>query len=1067
MIQEIQGLQQYAPDSPFERLQFDFLGEWLPDIHPLKIANGNFSDCQNIRYTKTGIIGVNGYTRINTTPISTYVNGRNGFQLRTPNTQKSYIFTQQWNAALSASVLAVHKGVPPNTGDFEGTYIHTDATGAQQGFFVEAPNNDMVYCNSVETLIYGGEESGVASFIKATGITAITPTTPITYTDEIRNTLTDADNVVAFTAATDIYLIGSTRPLSGFKPYISVFNAVASTITVKEWVGTAWASVTGTVDGTAVGGITHAQIGGVTFNSTVATSKPVLINDLLLYWYQVSVSAGSFTLYHLTVNCPMQPLVNLWDGVNRVCISFQVNRSGIYEDYTPEVYDVSTSAYPIAAKLSGLSSTDYAIMMFSDRITAIKVAFLPGLVNTLVSTLTLYYWNGTTWASVGTIYDGSLDSGATKSMNKNGTIYWNPPAATAEHKVNLFSTFAYAYKLEWSGGLSAHTEKDITNLSQAAACVVTWVDHDFVDGDKVTFSGITQADWSGLNGNNYEVTVIDADTFSIVFDSSLFGTPYDPVTDPGLIKIVTGGYEDGCYLDTLYGIPCTQSMGAYKFAFNYKNRLFLAGDIPGKEGHSIDYAVANTSDSFNGEDSSSDNKRIYVGKNSSDIVATANIFNRFGASLYNSEIVTKSTETFLLDGHSPETFTVSQISENIGCAAPRTMCTAEVAFEITKDAIRNIAMWISYVGPILFDAAVLVPLSGINLYFDRELDTCVNFDAIENSHGWFDPNHYEWNVCLPSGAGQVACNVWLTYNLISKKWSKINTGTKPVPQATVKVVDDNGNVYHYGLLDTGYMVRLDYGSLWDGTEAIEAFVITNAMLPTTNIFDITILRNVKLITESDGAYDIIYTRADIEIKGAGIESGNLRLYGHLIEDSSNTGYFWDGENFVCKQLIESGTPLIGNWTDINGVVTINGILYEDWVMEITTIAGDFITAGFIPGLMIMTSDPNNPGPFLCTTVTANKMTFLTGPAVDFQAGASITLYAMFVKVEYYNDGDTTAVAVPFQKFILQDEITRFMSSCNYTGLCHKLKFSFYSQALSNNIRPLAWGIQFIRERAEA
>jgi len=704
-MQPLQVPSNLAPDEQMQRLQFDFTGEWLPDLHPLKIGNGNYSDVNNVRYTKTGIKTCNGYTIINVTPIATYIKGRNGFQLRTPNTQKSYIFTQQWNSALSASVLMVNKGTPPATSNFEGSALHADASGATQGFFAEAPNNDMIYCNSLETLIYGGDESAIGAFVLATSITGLTPVAPIIYTNEIRNILTTAENIVAFVAASNIYLVGSTRPLSGIKPYISVANASASTPTIKEWTGTAWSACAVSSDDSSVGGVTHATTGMISFTSTVTTSKPAFITDQLLYWYQVSLSAGTCTIYHTTVKAPIQNLVDLWDGVNRVCIQCEVSRSSVYGDYTAEVYDTSTIQYPIAANFSGLAAADFAILMFQDRITAIKFAFLGGFVNTTVSTLTLYYWDGTNFTSVGTLYDGTLSGG--KAMNLNGTVYWNPPSSSVEHKVNLFSTYGYAYKLVWSGGLSG--------------------------------TGST--------------------------------------TTP-----------DGCWPDTIYGIPAVKTMGAYKFAFNYKNRIFLAGDVAGKEGHGIDYGVRETSDSFNGQDSSANNKRLYIGKNSSDVIAAANVFNRFGASLYNSELILKPNETYLLDGDDPESFRVSQISENIGCIAPRTLSTAEVAFEMSKDAIRNIAIWVSSVGPILFDAAVIVPLLGVNLYFDKTNDVCVNFDYLSNAHAWFDPNYYEWNLCLPSGTDQVTCNVWLAYDLINKRWTKRNVGSQYIPQATIKII---------------------------------------------------------------------------------------------------------------------------------------------------------------------------------------------------------------------------------------------------------------------------------------
>lgn len=988
MIRQLEQLSNSSPDDQVIPLQFDFTGQWLLDVNPLIIKSGNYSDIQNMRYIDGGMVSCNGYTRINSTPLVTYIKGRSGIQLRTPHTVKSYVISQQFNTGLTVSKLAVNKANPPGTGDFESSFLHTDLTNAYEGNFIEGPQNNIIYCNGLETLIYGGDETQIASFMLADSITGLTPVNPIYYYEEIQNILTDGNNVVAIDAASKIYFIASTRPLSGVKIYLSAFNASASVLTVKEWTGTAWNSVGNLDDKTIVTSGTdksHAKTGTISWDSTVDTSKPALINDELLYWYQFSLTAGTFTIYHATVNAPIQKLVNLWDGVNRICIQCQISRSGVYEDYTPEVYDQSTLQYPIAAKFSSLLNTDHVILMFTDRTTAIKFAFIASLTNKAASTLTVSYWSGSAWTSVGTVYDGTLDPGGTKSVAQSGTVYWDSPAKSSEHGQKLFGVYGYAYKFVWSNTLTA-----------------------------------------------------DAG---------------DPLTA-------------GVYADTIYGIPVIDTMGTYKFAFNYKNRIFLAGDVAGKKGHIIDYGIKNAVDSFNGDDSSDNDKLMYVGDNSSDLVGAVNIFNRFGSYLYNSELLLKTNGIFILDGDDPLTFKIDQISSNYNCVAPRTICTAEIAFEIGKEAIRNIALWVSSTGPIIFDAAIIFPLTGINKYFDVNEDICVNFSALNKAHAWFDPNYVLWNVCLPSGSGQTTCNVWLTFDLAKKRWSKINTGSKQVPQATIKVVDDYGNIYFYSLTDNGYMIRLENGNLWDGTESIQGFVITNDMLPAESVFVNTTIRNVKLITEGDGTVDVTYTRSDFTIVGSGIATGNLRIYGELVEDPLCVASHWSGDNFVCKEFIEDGTPSVGNWEDIAGVVTIKDYLYENIAMTITTAAGNFISAGFLDGFLITVTGTSESGPFLCSISSTGTLTFATGKAVEFPIGTSITLTAVFIKVEHYKDSDDTPVLISFQNVVINDHYNHFKSSCNLNGLSHKFKFSFYSSALGDNVKPLLWGMRYISERED-
>ena len=79
------------------------------------------------------------------------------------------------------------------------------------------------------------------------------------------------------------------------------------------------------------------------------------------------------------------------------------------------------------------------------------------------------------------------------------------------------------------------TSLAIEAMSQANPCVITVTGHGLTTGNFIQVNGITQADWSGCKDKIWAVTVVDPDTFSISFDASGFGTPYDAGTDPGTI----------------------------------------------------------------------------------------------------------------------------------------------------------------------------------------------------------------------------------------------------------------------------------------------------------------------------------------------------------------------------------------------------------------------------------------------------------------------------------------------------------------------------------------------------
>lgn len=88
------------------------------------------------------------------------------------------------------------------------------------------------------------------------------------------------------------------------------------------------------------------------------------------------------------------------------------------------------------------------------------------------------------------------------------------------------------------------TGTGIEGLVSAAGgkTTVTWTNHPFLIAyEKVQIEGITQADWSNINGNFNIIGILNANTFNITFDSSTYGTPYDAGTDPGTIAAVPMG----------------------------------------------------------------------------------------------------------------------------------------------------------------------------------------------------------------------------------------------------------------------------------------------------------------------------------------------------------------------------------------------------------------------------------------------------------------------------------------------------------------------------------------------
>lgn len=159
----------------------------------------NFKSLKNIRYTDNGIKGIKGMTKINSTISNpTYFKARNIHHFSKASPSESHLLVQSFNTGLNASKVLKNDTPIPNTGDFDATELHTDAGGASKGRFETLQSGRLAYCNSAETMIWGGDKSRLSNF------TIFDPdgSFKYDYTEKIQNTLRDPDNVASvFTTA--------------------------------------------------------------------------------------------------------------------------------------------------------------------------------------------------------------------------------------------------------------------------------------------------------------------------------------------------------------------------------------------------------------------------------------------------------------------------------------------------------------------------------------------------------------------------------------------------------------------------------------------------------------------------------------------------------------------------------------------------------------------------------------------------------------------------------------------------------------------------------------------------
>ena len=267
---------------------------------------------------------------------------------------------------------------------------------------------------------------------------------------------------------TSLY-VRSMIPSSGVKFYVGTANATAATASAFYWSGTVWISVSALSDGTASGGVSLAQTGSMSWTSTASVAVPKFIDGIQGYWNKIEISGATgvdttTTVSQVSVLSAMQQIRDIWDGTLLSIGSFQKYASSSYQDFTTNVFENeydSTNTATFVELDSLAAATDFLVAGFPNRVSALRIGIIGGHVNTTAGTvLTVYYWNGTAWATVGTLDDGTSQGNI--SFAKSGIISWNPANITSEHRQVLAGSkkteSLYYYKLAFSQNLSADVQ---------------------------------------------------------------------------------------------------------------------------------------------------------------------------------------------------------------------------------------------------------------------------------------------------------------------------------------------------------------------------------------------------------------------------------------------------------------------------------------------------------------------------------------------------------------------------------------------------------------------------------
>ena len=471
-----------------------------------------------------------------------------------------------------------------------------------------------------------------------------------------------------------------------------------------------------------------------------------MFNNIYAYWYAFIFDGIDNTteVYYVTLDAPIQQIVDLWDGVKRPVASVFLKRSSKYQDNTSNVLEEdyvygtnATSTYMSIGELTGGATPASWIMIgFAERMTAIDFVMITGNEQNNAVMMNIEYWNGSAWTTVGDIDDGTLDDNC--ALGKSGIAAWNAVAESLEFKTSVSdSELWYYYKISFSGTLSG--------------------------------------------------------------------------TTPGSVRI-----------DYIGGIPAQKSIHGYLVPVYWQNRLWLFNEKSGRQ-HSAIASTVDTVVQFNGENAiSPDTPFLFGGEE--EIVAATTLYSRFSGGLYESLVVFKKREVWLVD-YSPTSdadgnlisyasmLTKYKLSDNYGCVAPQTLLSCDTGYEISPGLLKHVLIWQSQNGIMLFDGNTILPVSeDIKNFFDDTKSEAIPASMIDNSSAFYDEKRFEYHWCFASGASATSINKEFVYSLIYKKWFEIDRSTGAYLVMGVSVADTNGKSYTYGGIDTGYLMRLENGT---------------------------------------------------------------------------------------------------------------------------------------------------------------------------------------------------------------------------------------------------------------
>lgn len=144
------------------------------------------------------------------------------------------------------------------------------------------------------------------------------------------------------------------------------------------------------------------------------------------------------------------------------------NAGVAYTNDTAAVTDYSAATNSNLDALDTLANGDWVVAGYSARFNNLYVDMDAANLNVNAATLAVAYWNGTAWAAVAGLSDGTISGGAT--FRQDGTISWTMPTDWQQNTVD--GVTAFHVRLSVSAALSAQVDVDEVRVIDSSGQLV-------------------------------------------------------------------------------------------------------------------------------------------------------------------------------------------------------------------------------------------------------------------------------------------------------------------------------------------------------------------------------------------------------------------------------------------------------------------------------------------------------------------------------------------------------------------------------------------------------------------